>query len=126
MCCLLMMSGFGDDSYNFQMVLKNVEWPEQFPFKEVDFQRADEPDDSNVLVSLACGNLSGIASSTEPEKQGGISQVIQYGSQLAAVRVYSFEVRLSLRLPMPLAHWEIFVEVKKVCVRDFVKLFEEA
>ncbi|CAL5434684.1 unnamed protein product [Camellia sinensis] len=50
-------------------VLKNVEWPKQFPFKEVDFQRADEPDDSNVLVSLACGSLSGITSSTELEKQ---------------------------------------------------------
>ncbi|KAI8012394.1 ATPase ARSA1 [Camellia lanceoleosa] len=46
------------------MVLKNVEWPEQFAFKEVDFQCADEPDDSNVLVSLACGSLSDIASST--------------------------------------------------------------
>lgn len=41
-------------------VLKNVEWPEQFPFKEEDFQRFDEYNLLNYFFTalpLLCSHL---------------------------------------------------------------------
>lgn len=42
----LFASATENSSFSVQEMLKNVEWPEQFPFKEEDFQRFDESPDS--------------------------------------------------------------------------------
>ncbi|KAG9144081.1 hypothetical protein Leryth_013732 [Lithospermum erythrorhizon] len=42
-----------------EQVLKNVEWPEQFPFKEEDFQRFDE-----YRLSLCCFYIAALMSSS--------------------------------------------------------------
>ncbi|XP_042492398.1 uncharacterized protein LOC122071968 [Macadamia integrifolia] len=42
----LLASARQPNAYSVEQVLKNVEWPEQFPFKEEDFQRFDESPDS--------------------------------------------------------------------------------
>lgn len=41
----------------FLKVLKNVEWPEQFPFKDEDFQRFDEYNLLNFCFFLSVSLL---------------------------------------------------------------------